>query len=155
MSTDRKPKISPWAVVPLVIGLLLLDVLPALRGAPLLVLTIVIAFFAGDGVTRLLRRKELQPLAQVSALVATLMLLFTFCSKQDPPQLLLLLITGGVVVAILFLVLAFIGDVSKRGIKGLQGFLIMAGFGLLVGGILTRLLIFWPRLPGGGSTAAP
>jgi len=146
---------KPWAVTPLVIALLLLDGLRALQGVPLLVLTIIIAFLAGDGFPRLLRRKELQPLAQVGALVASLILLLAFCYQRSLPQLLLLLVTAGVVVSILFVVLAFIGEASKRGLKGLRDCFLMAGFGLFLGALLSGLLFLRPGPPGGSGRAAP
>jgi FtsH-binding integral membrane protein len=163
LSAFRLARGRPWAVVPLVVALLLLDAVPALEGTPLLALTVVIAFFAGEGFSRWLGRKELEALGQVSALVATLMLLLAFCYRRELSQPLLLLITAGVMVSLLFVVLGLIAEVSKRGLKGLGDFLLMTGLGLVLGAVLVGVLFLRPGplggegagWPGSSGTAAP
>ncbi len=65
---------------------------------------------------------------------AALVLMLAYCWKRDLSQAILLLITIGVVFDILLIALAAIGEVTKRGFKGIMEFFGLVVVGLVLGG---------------------
>ena len=141
--------------LPLLVALLLLDQVPALQGLRLLALTLGLALLAAEAARVRLKAKGRSNVAMLPFMAASLVLLLAFCKGRSVTQGVLLLVTLAVVFDILMVALAAIGEVAKRGAKGLAEFAALTVAGLVLGLALSLILLVGPGRPGGVSLAGP
>jgi len=146
-------KIAIFIVV--VVLLLALDTVRALEGLPLLVVALALALFATERLSVWLKAHERVGLALLPFMMAALVLLLAFCHGRNLSQGALLLITIAVVFDILLAALAFIGEASKRGARGILEFIGLAGIGIAVGLVLSLVFVVEVGRLGGMSLAEP
>ena len=133
--------------IPLILGLIALDDLPALGlgpdllGLPLLVLVAGLTALACEEYSRLLKQGGLKPYPSLAMMMGLLPLPLIQVVRGTPPNWLLLLLTLGLVFDILMIALALISDVSKWSWKAIRSFFITAGGGLFIGGCFSFLLL--------------
>jgi len=128
-------------VVPLLVLLLALDTLRALQGLPVLLIGMALALVLTARARARLRASERSGMAMLPFMAAALVLLLAFCRGRNLSQALLLLVTLGVVFDVLLLALAAIGEVGKRGAKGVADFLGYTGAGIALGLVLSLVFL--------------
>jgi len=141
--------------LPLLAALLLLDQVPALEGLPLLALALGLGLLIMEAPRVRLRARGRANLAMLPFMAAALVLLLAFCKGRQMSQAALFVITIGMVFDILMVALAAIGEVTKRGARGLVDFLGLACAGLAAGCALSLIFLVGPGRPGGVSLAGP
>lgn len=141
--------------VPLIIGLLVLDHALPLQGLPLLGMALVLGLLVGEVLRPRLVASGRTNLAGLPFTAAALVLLLAYCKGRDITQLVLFVITVAVVLDILMVALTAIGEVTKRGLRGLLEFAGLTCAGLVLGLVLSLILVTAPAHPGAVSLAGP
>jgi len=136
--------------LPLLVVLILMDEITVLRSLPLLLIGLSIALLVSEPMRLALNRKGRGGISTLPFMGAALVLMLAYCWRRDLTQALLLLVTIGVVFDILLVALAAIGEVTKRGLRGILEFLGLVAVGLLLGGALSLPLVL---LGGRGSVS--
>jgi hypothetical protein len=140
--------------LPLLVVLTLMDEITALQSLPLLLIALGLALLASEPLRLRLASKGRVGIAMLPFMAAALVLMLVYCWKRDLSQAILLLITVGVVFDILLVALAAIGEVTKRGAKGMAEFFGLVAVGMVLGGIVSLLLVLFQGA-GGVSLAGP
>jgi len=138
---QHKSLVKVGVVVCVLAVLLALDALRVLQGLPLLLIGLGLALLLTARVRARLRAAERPGIAMLPFMAAALVLLLAFCRGRNLSQALLLLITLGVVFDVLLVALAAIGEVSKRGAKGLMEFAALVGAGVALGLVLSLVFL--------------
>lgn len=148
-----------WGKIVLVVAalalLLALDGIAALQGLPVLVILLGVALLVTERLRIWLHTNQRTGIALLPFMAAALVLILAFTRGRDVSQGVLLIITLGLVFDILLVALALIGEVSKRGIRGVVEFLGLTAMGLLLGLGLSMVFILPMGRLGGASLASP
>jgi hypothetical protein len=143
------------AAVALFFVLLALDSLTALQGLPILLILLGLVLLVTDRLRAWLQAHERAGLALLPFMAAALVLLLSFAKGRDLSQGILLLITLGLVFDILLVALAFIGEASKRGLRGALEFAGLTGLGLALGLVFSLVFLMELGRLGATSLAGP
>ncbi len=142
--------------LPLLVALILMVEITALQQLPLLLITIGLALLVSEPLRVRLLRTGKAGMATLPPMGAALVLLLVYCWRRELSQAILLLITIALVFDILLIALAAIGEVTKRGLRGLLEFLALTMLGLVMGTMISPLLVLMlPGSPAGLILAGP
>jgi hypothetical protein len=128
-------------VIPVLVVVVSLDTLRVLQGLPLLVVALGLGLLLTERARTWLRKSGRTNVAMLPFMAAALVVLLAFCRGRNLSQLVLFLITLGVVFDVLMVALAAIGEVSKRGLKGIFEFAALSTAGLALGFVLSRVFL--------------
>ncbi|MFB3880183.1 MAG: hypothetical protein ACE149_02915 [Armatimonadota bacterium] len=148
-----------WTSLGVVVGalvlLVVLDTVVSLEGLPVLLVLLGLALLVTERLRLWLRTKQRPGLSTLPFMSSALVILFAFVRGRDLSQAVLLVVTLAVVFDILLVALCLIGEVSKRGARGLAEFAGLAAAGLVLGFALSLGFRIGIGRPGAMGLAEP